>query len=257
LRHVSLALYIPRMTHRGHNFIGTSGWRYDHWFGTVYPEDMPPDAWLSYYAASLRTVEINSTFYGLPPKKSIEAWLAATPPDFIFAVKASRYLTHMKKLKDPDAGLWRFFAAIQPFGDRLGAVLFQLPPRWCCNVARLDAFLDALPPGHRYAFEFRDPSWHNDEVAALLGRRNAAFCIFELAGDRSPRLITADFAYARLHGPDGAYRGRYGERALSRWAGRIARWRSAGLDVYCYFDNDEAGHAFANAVRLEELVAGS
>jgi uncharacterized protein YecE (DUF72 family) len=243
------------MTHRGDSFVGTSGWRYDHWIGTAYPGDMRPDDSLGYYAGFLRTVEVNSTFYGLPSTKSIEAWLAATPPDFVFAVKASRYLTHMKKLKDPDAGLWRFFAAIQPFGDRLGPVLFQLPPRWRCNAPRLDAFLDALPPGHRYAFEFRDPSWHNDEIAALLERRNAAFCIFELAGQQSPRLTTADFAYVRLHGPGAAYQGCYDDRALTRWAGRIARWHAQGLDVYCYFDNDEAGHAFANAVRLAELVS--
>ncbi len=243
------------MTRGGHSFIGTSGWRYDHWRGTVYPEDMRPDDSLSYYAGFLRTVEVNSTFYGLPPKKSIEAWLAATPPGFVFAVKASRYLTHMKKLKDPDAGLWRFFAAIQPFGDRLGPLLFQLPPHWRCDAARLEVFLDSLPPGHRYAFEFRDPSWHGGEIAALLERRNAAFCIFDLAGEQSPRLTTADFAYVRLHGPGAAYRGRYHDRALTRWAGRITRWRAQGLDVYCYFDNDEAGHAFANAVRLAELVS--
>jgi len=245
------------MTRRGHCFIGTSGWRYDHWIGTVYPAGMRPDDSLGYYAGFLRTVEVNSTFYGLPTKSSIEAWLAATPPGFVFAVKASRYLTHMKKLKDPDAGLWRFFAAIRPFGDRLGPVLFQLPPRWRCNAGRLGAFLDALPPGHRYAFEFRDASWHNGDIAALLERRNAAFCVFELAGERSPQPTTADFAYVRLHGPDAAYRGRYDDRALKRWAGRIARWRAQGRDVYCYFDNDEAGHAFANAVRLSELVSES
>ncbi len=240
---------------RGRTFIGTSGWRYDHWLGTVYPAELPAKDWLCHYAEHLRTVEVNSTFYGLPGPESIATWLAATPPDFVFAVKASRYLTHMKKLKDPGSGLANFLDAIRPFGARLGPVLLQLPPRWRCNPERLDAFLDALPVGQRCAFEFRDRSWHNDEIAALLAQRNAAFCIFELAGNRSPRLATADFVYIRLHGPGDAYRGSYDDRALSRWAGRILRWRSDGTDVYCYFDNDEAGYAFANAVRLAELVA--
>ncbi len=245
------------MTHRGRSFIGTSGWRYDHWIGTAYPEGTRPDDFLHHYAGFLRTVEVNSTFYGLPSQKSIEAWLAATPPDFVFAVKASRYLTHMKKLKDPEAGLHRFLAAIRPFGKKLGPVLFQLPPRWRRNAERLDAFLDALPPIHRYAFEFRDPSWHGSEVAALLKRHNAAFCIFELAGKQSPLLTTADFAYIRLHGPGGAYQGCYDDSLLAGWAGRVGDLREQGLDVYCYFDNDEAGYAFANAVRLAELVGGS
>ncbi len=240
---------------RGRTFIGTSGWRYDHWLGTVYPADLPAEDWLCHYAAHLRTVEVNSTFYGLPEPQSIATWLAATPRDFAFAVKASRYLTHMKKLKDPDAGLANFLDAIRPFGARLGPVLFQLPPRWRCNPERLDTFLEALPVGHRYAFEFRDPSWHNDDIAALLTRYGAAFCIFELAGTRAPEWLTADFAYIRLHGPGDAYEGNYGDRALARWAERIGRWRDDGIDVYCYFDNDEAGHAFANAVRLAELVA--
>lgn len=243
------------MTRRGKSFIGTSGWRYEHWIGAVYPEDTRPDDWLSYYAGILRTVEVNTTFYRLPSRESVNAWLAATAPGFVFAVKASRYLTHMKKLKDPEAGLARFLEAVRPFGDRLGPVLFQLPPRWHCNAARLDAFLNALPTGHRYAFEFRDSSWHSDKILALLRRCNAAFCIFDLAGERSPRLTTADFAYVRLHGPGAAYRGRYDDQSLGLWADRITEWRDVGLDVYCYFDNDETGYAFENAVRLVELVA--
>lgn len=242
------------MTRRGHSFVGTSGWRYKHWIGAVYPEDMRPDDWLGHYAGFLSTVEVNSTFYGLPRRESIAAWLAVTPPGFVFAVKASRYLTHMKKLKDPETGLARLIEAIGPFGTRLGPVLFQLPPRWHCNAGRLDAFLDALPPGHRYAFEFRDPSWHCDAILALLRQRNAAFCIFELAGEQSPRLATADFVYVRLHGPGAAYQGRYHDRSLQRWAQRIEQWCGDGIDVYCYFDNDEAGYAFENARRLAELV---
>lgn len=243
------------VTQRGRSFIGTSGWRYEHWIGTVYPDDRKPDDWLGFYAGFLRSVEINSTFYGLPQRTAVEAWRTATPPGFVFAVKASRYLTHMKKLKDPQAGLDRLLEAIHPLGDRLGPILFQLPPRWRSNAGRLEAFLGALPPATRSAFEFRDSSWHNDDVLALLRRHNAAFCMFELAGERSPQPVTADFAYIRLHGPDAAYQGRYGDRSLKRWARQITEWRDRGLDVYCYFDNDESGYAFENAVHLAELVA--
>ncbi|UCH74784.1 MAG: DUF72 domain-containing protein [Rhodospirillales bacterium] len=245
------------MTRFGSSFIGTSGWRYQHWLGPVYPDDMPLDDALGYYAGILHAVEVNSTFYGLPQETSIDGWLAATPPGFVFAVKASRYLTHMKKLKDPGAGLQRFMDAVGPLGERLGPILFQLPPRWRCNPERLANFLTALPSGQRYAFEFRDPSWHNDSVAALLEARNAAFCVFELAGMRAPRLTTADFVYIRLHGPAAAYRGRYDGRALRRWAERIGQWCANGLDVYCFFDNDEAGYAFENAAGLAGLVAAA
>jgi len=237
--------------------IGTSGWTYDHWAGPVYPEDMPKEDYLAHYARSLDTVEVNSTFYGLPSEASVRSWRDAAPAGFLFAVKASRYITHMKKLKDPRDSVARFLEAIRPFGDRLGPILFQLPPRWRCNPERLDAFLNALPSGHRHAFEFRDASWHGEEVRDILERRGAAFCIFDLAGTVSPCMTTANFAYVRLHGPDGPYRGRYDGRTLKQWADRFLDWRAGGLDVYCYFDNDEAGYAFENAVQLRRLIDGS
>jgi uncharacterized protein YecE (DUF72 family) len=243
------------MAGRGRIWIGTSGWQYDHWVGPVYPEELPGGSFLTHYAGMLDSVEVNSSFYGLPSAATVARWREATPPDFLFAVKASRYVTHMKKLKDPDEGIARLFAAIEPLADKLGPILFQLPPRWRVNANRLEAFLAALPAGRHYAFEFRDDSWHCSEVLGMLARHNAAFCVFDLAGRRSPVEVTADFAYVRLHGPDGAYRGNYDGRALRGWARRIAGWRDAGLDVYCYFDNDEAGYAFANAVRLREILA--
>lgn len=242
------------MARTGEIRIGTSGWTYEHWVGPVYPEDMPPSDRLAHYSRSLDSVEINSTFYGLPSADSIAAWLAATPDSFRFAVKASRYITHMKKLKDPEAALTLFLEAVRPFGSRLGPILFQLPPRWRCNAARLKTFLEALPRTHRYAFEFRDASWHGSDTRTILEQTGAAFCIFELAGAMSPLATTADFAYIRLHGPNGAYRGRYGDQELKAWAERISGWRADGLDVFCYFDNDEAGYAFANAVHLLQLL---
>lgn len=242
------------MARRGEIRIGTSGWTYDHWAGPVYPEDVPKEDYLSHYARSLDTVEVNSTFYGLPSESSVEAWRRATPEGFVFAVKASRYITHMKKLKEPATGLPRLFEAIRPFGDRLGPILFQLPPRWRCNPQRLETFLDALAHGRRYAFEFRDASWHGEDVMDVLRRHGAAFCVFDLAGTASPCVTTAGFAYVRLHGPDGPYCGRYGARTLRQWAERISDWSKGGLDVYCYFDNDEAGYAFENAVELRQLI---
>lgn len=242
------------MAHRGEFRIGTSGWTYDHWAGPVYPDAVPKEDHLAHYARSLDSVEVNSTFYGLPSEATVEGWLRATPDGFVFAVKASRYITHMKKLKDPELGLPRFLEAIRPFGDRLGPVLFQLPPRWRCNPERLEAFLRALPRGRRYAFEFRDASWHGQDVMDILRCYAAAFCVFDLAGTASPCATTADFAYVRLHGPDGPDRGRYDTPALQQWASRICAWREDGLDVYCYFDNDEAGYSFKNAVQLKRLI---
>lgn len=243
------------MAQRGRIWVGTSGWQYDHWTGPVYDRGLDTRARLSRYARSLYSVEINSTFYGLPSASTVAAWRNATPADFLFAVKASRYITHMKKLKDPAESVGRFFAAIEPLRDKLGPVLFQLPPRWRANADRLETFLATLPAGRHYAFEFRDESWHCSEIFKTLARHNAAFCIFDLEGKQAPAQVTADFVYIRLHGPDGAYCGSYDEKALAAWARRIAGWRDSGLDCYCYFDNDEAGYAFANAVRLREILA--
>jgi uncharacterized protein YecE (DUF72 family) len=234
--------------------IGTSGWNYDHWKGPFYPEDVSQRDWLEFYSRQLHTVEVNNTFYSLPERSTFEAWSSATPRDFLFSVKASRYITHMKKLKDPDESLERLFNRITTLKSKLGPVLFQLPPRWKSNPERLETFLQHLPKRRRYAMEFRDESWWNEEVLGLLADRNIAFCIFELDGRESPREITADFVYIRLHGPEGAYEGQYSKQTLSGWAGAIAAWKEKGLDIYCYFDNDQNGYAAINAVELREMV---
>jgi uncharacterized protein YecE (DUF72 family) len=237
--------------------IGTSGWNYPHWRGSFYPEGLPSSQWLDYYRARFDTVELNKTFYNLPEPKQFAAWRDAAGPGFLFAVKASRFITHMKKLKDPAAATGRFFDHIAALGDGLGPVLFQLPPRWRANPSRLEAFLTALPSGHRHVFEFRDESWMTEEVTDVLRAHGAAFCIYELAGYRSPLQLTADFTYLRLHGPEAAYEGRYDERALSAWAQWARDVDAAGRDVYVYFDNDQHGHAAENARRLRELVAAA
>ena len=231
--------------------IGTSGWNYKHWRGPFYPEDLPATKWRAFYMERFHTVEINNTFYQLPGKETFAKWYNDAAPEFIYAVKASRYITHMKKLKNPEKPLANFLDHAGQLGEKLGPVLFQLPPRWKCNPERLSAFLAALPEGHRYAFEFRDSSWWDDKIYELLRDANAAFCGFDLEGLQSPVELTADFAYIRLHGPEAAYQGRYKDETLSRWAERFQEWIENGVAIYCYFDNDENGYAPNDALRLK------
>ncbi len=234
-------------------YIGTSGWHYKHWVGPFYPPKTPAKAYLDIYRERFSTVEINNSFYHLPKPETLRDWAARTPGDFVFAVKASRYITHVKKLKNPDRGIKKFLGVVRSLGPKLGPILFQLPPGWRCNTERLAAFLDALPSGHRYTFEFRNPDWHNAEVYDLLKRHNAAFCIFDLKRILSPKEVTADFVYIRLHGPGDAYQGSYGQSALAGWAGAFKAWQRQGKDTYCYFDNDQDGYAGLNAVQLKKM----
>jgi uncharacterized protein YecE (DUF72 family) len=236
--------------------IGTSGWHYDHWRGPFYPEDLAPKDFLTFYRQHFHTVEINNSFYRLPSEKTLVDWRESVPSGFIFAVKGSRYITHMKKLKDPGQSVPPLLERLQALGDRLGPILFQLPPRWHFNEERLQTFLEALPRNYRYALEFRDPSWLNQKACRLLSKHGAAFCIYELAGRISPKKVTADFVYIRLHGPGAAYQGRYDRQTLAGWAGAISAWTAQGLTVFAYFDNDEAGYAAQNARELQEMLSG-
>ncbi len=244
------------MGREGEVLVGTSGWHYGHWKGRFYPEELAPEEWLRFYADRLETVEINNSFYRLPTEDAVVGWREGTPPAFVFAAKASRYITHMKKLKEPARAVAEFLARISVLGDKLGAVLFQLPPRWRRNAERLEAFLAALPEGRRYAFEFRDESWFDESAYRALRERGAAFCIYDLAGRLSPKEVTADFVYVRLHGPGGAYEGNYDEGMLAAWARELSGWARQGRDVCCYFDNDQEGYAVRNALRLREMLAG-
>ena len=233
--------------------IGTSGWNYKHWKGSFYPEDLSSGEWLNFYAKQLHTVEINNTFYRLPEKKILAKWLDTVSPQFIFAVKASRYITHMKKLKDSVQGLENFLPRIKALRDKLGPILFQLPPHWHFNLERLKSFLQALPREFRYTFEFRDSTWWRKEVYDTLTKHEAAFCIFELAEQLSPKQITTDFVYVRLHGPENAYQGKYDNQDLAGWAGAFSSWEKQGKQIYCYFDNDEKGYAAQNALTLQDM----
>ena len=210
---------------------------------------------LSFYAEHFDTVEINNTFYHLPSFKTLKTWRETVPRKFTFAVKGSRFITHMKKLKAPKTSTKKFFTRAERLEDRLGPILFQLPPHWGCDPDRLAGFLDALPSRRRYVFEFRDQSWYTEEVYDLLKKHNAAFCIYELAGKESPLEITADFTYIRLHGPTrAAYAGSYPSQTLKKWSRRIKDWRTDLKAVYCYFNNDPKGHAVKNAKSLIDMI---
>ena len=233
---------------------GTSGWQYEHWRGPFYPPDLAKARWFGYYSQRFDTVEINSTFYSLPKESTAIKWREAAPPGFVYAVKASRFITHFRRLKDPGPGLAVFFERTRGLGDKLGPILFQLPPRFPRDAGLLAAFLQALPTHGRHVFEFRDSGWFQEDVYDLLSQHGAALCIYELDQARSPVLTTADFAYVRLHGPKGRYGGDYGKDELFIWAGRMRGWADEGLDAYCYFDNDQAGYAAKNAAQLKLLL---
>jgi len=235
--------------------IGTSGWQYAHWKGPFYPEHLSNDEWLGYYSSCFHTVEINHSFYRLPEKKTLRRWKESVPAGFIFSFKANRYITHMKKLKDPKDSLARMLDVVDSLGEALGPILFQLPPRWTFNAERFSSFLEVLPRRFRYAFEFRDPSWLAPGVYNALCEAGAAFCIYEIGGRKSPRKVTGDFVYIRLHGPEKEpYRGRYPKNTLVGWAGAVSTWIAGGKEVFCYFDNDEAGYAAEDAARLQEML---
>jgi uncharacterized protein YecE (DUF72 family) len=240
---------------QGRVHIGTSGWHYKHWKGPFYPADLPASKMLRWYVERFDTVEINNSFYRLPAPTALEGWCRETPSNFCFAVKASRFITHNKKFRDPKQTVKKFMTVIEKLERRLGPILFQLPPRWRVNVERLEEFVAALPPAHRYAFEFRHESWNTLQVYDVLRRHNAGFCIYELAGFQSPLEITADFTYVRLHGPGNKYQGDYSRETLGTWARRIARWQKNLRHIFLYFDNDQAGFAPKNARELKSLVA--
>ena len=237
--------------------IGTSGFHYKHWKGSLYPEKCPASKMLDYYVRYFDTVELNNSFYRLPEARAFDCWREATPANFIFAVKASRFITHNKKLKDPENALLNLLPRAEHLGEKLGPILFQLPPHWRAHPERLINLLEILPRDVRYAFEFRELTWINSETERILRRFNAAFCIYELAGYHSPLSLTADFAYVRLHGPaSGKYQGSYSSEKLQEWAKRIEHWAKDLKAIYLYFDNDQAGYAAANALTLKRMTIG-
>ena len=234
--------------------IGTSGWAYDHWKDVLYRQDAAQDELLSTYADAFRTVEINNTFYQLPSEETVAGWRRQAPDRFVFAVKANRYITHMKNLLEPEEPVGRMMERVDGLGEKLGPVLFQLPPGWHVNAGRLADFVRILPGDRRYAFEFRHPSWYTGPVYDVLEESGSAFCIHDHRDAPSPRRVTADFVYLRFHGRRGGYEGKYPSADLVDWADVITGWRGEGLDVYGYFNNDLRGYAVENARKLFELL---
>ena len=243
-----------RPDRRGRVRVGTSGYQYDHWRGRLYPEDLPKSRWLEHYAERFDTVEVNNTFYSLPEPDTFDVWREKAPEGFLYALKYSRYGTHMKKLKDPRDHVGTFLEAAGRLHYRLGPILEQLPPRWKANPERLRAFLEEAPSEHRWAIELRDRSWLVDPVYEVLEAHGAALVIHDLIDDH-PRIRTVDWTYLRFHGPgDERYAGGYSHQFLTAEADRIEEELAAGLDVYVYFNNDVDGHAVENARDLRRYL---
>lgn len=232
-------------------WVGTSGWSYRHWRGRFYPESLSPAQWLGFYAQRLRSVELNATFYRLQRPGTVAAWAGAVPADFRFAFKASRYLTHVRKLTDVGDGMTRLMDSMAPLGHRLGPMLLQLPPAFPADPERLAAFLDACPAELSVAVEFRDPAWFIPDTEAVLRRHGAALVWSDYPGAESPPWDTAGFRYLRRHGAGGRFAGRYGRQALQTLASAFG---ATDEDWYCYFNNDAEGAAACDALELQELL---
>jgi len=236
---------------RGAVRIGCSGYMYDHWQRLFYPADLPRSRWFEHYASHFDVVEINNTFYRLPEAATFDDWRRRAPPGFEYALKLSRYGTHMKRLKEPARWLRTFLRGAERLRSRLGPILVQLPPHWHADPERLDLFLRAAPKRRRWAVEFRDASWLCDDVYAVLAKHGAALCIHDLI-EHHPLVVTADWVYLRFHG---GRTGCYSPQALTAHARRIAGWAGEGRDVYAFFNNDLGGHAVTNAQQLRRYVA--
>ena len=235
-------------------YIGTSGWSYKHWKEVFYPPGLPASKWLDFYAKHFDSVEVNSSFYRLPKRETFESWHKKTPQGFIFAPKASRYITHVKKLKGAEGAWERFFNNVLGLGEKLGPILFQFPANWQANLERLGSFLTILPSGYKYAFEFRHESWFTEETYKLLRDGGAALCIADSPLWPTSIVTTASFTYIRFHGGKVLYASEYSEPELKKWAGIIERFLSDNIEVYAYFNNDAFGYAVKNAVQLKELL---
>lgn len=234
--------------------IGTSGWEYAHWRGAFYPRDLPRDRWLEFYAERFDTVELNATFYRLPEGVTFERWSRRVPADFRFAVKASRYLTHVRRLRDPGEPLERLRARAGRLDGRLGPTLYQLPPRWRPNPERLQEFLDAIAGERDQVIEIRDARWYRDDILAMIERSGASLCLHDMSGSAPPPRPVGPLIYVRFHGAGQRYGGSYSAQRLAAWADRVAGWVAEGRRAWVYFNNDIGGHAVTDAARLRAYV---
>ncbi|MEH2588774.1 DUF72 domain-containing protein [Bradyrhizobium sp. AZCC 1721] len=235
--------------------IGTSGWQYDSWRGPFFPKGLPLKEQLQFYAGQFPTTELNGVFYRTPTPEAVKAWRAQTGSNFVFAWKASKFITHWKRLSENSVNSLELLESrLSLLGRKAGPVLFQLPPNFQANADRLASFFKLLSKKRRYSFEFRHPSWYEPRILRLLREQNVSLCISDHHDAPAPWKRTADFVYVRGHGPGGRYRDHYGEAALAGWARHIRSWKRQGCDVFVYFDNDQKSAAPADARRLIELM---
>ncbi len=234
-------------------WVGTSGWNYPHWRSVFYPSDLSSRSWLSFYARSFSAVEVNYSFYHLPKVETYRKWFEQTPEEFLFALKASRFLTHVKRLKEARTPLENFLENSAALGDKRGPIFFQLPPSFKVDLVRLEEFLKILPRGMRFAFEFRHPSWFGEEVYRLLRKYNAALIFADTPRYPYAEVRTADFFYLRLHGHEALYASSYSDKQLEDYAAKIREWGREG-EGFVFFDNDFSGFAVKNALHLKKLL---
>ena len=238
-------------------WIGTSGWTYDGWRGPFYPADLPKKDWLDWYATQFLSAEVNSSFYRTPSLEAVAAWRKATPRDFSFAWKASKFITHWKRLNPETCqnSLDLMVTRLKALKEKAGPVLFQLPPQFEADCDRLAQFLKMLPRRYLYAFEFRHPSWYLPQVLDVLSKHNASLCLSDHYHAPAPWIATAEHVYIRGHGPGGRYKDNYPEQTLREWARHIRKWRRQGRSVFAFFDNDQKSAAPADARRLMALLS--
>lgn len=234
--------------------VGCSGWQYKHWKGNFYPDTVPGQQWFQHYASVFDTVELNNSFYRLPQKQTMRSWRLEAPSGFIYALKASRYLTHMRKLKDPAGPLALLFDRARDLGPHLGPVLYQLPPRWKPDLVRLQEFLCAIPKDVPQTIEFREAAWYTDRTFELLAHHRVALCLHDMTGCATPRIVVGPFVYVRFHGASARYSGSYSTGQLDDWAEWLEAQLARGRNVYAYFNNDLGGHAPRNALTLRNTL---
>ena len=235
-------------------YIGTSGWHYDHWRDRFYPEKLPKAEWLEFYAGHFTTVELNNSFYRLPSEAAFTNWYNSSPADFTFAVKVSRFITHIKRLKNSEEAVDNFITRAKILKEKLGPLLYQLPPNMHRNDEVLASFLSNLPRGMKHVLEFRHESWIEEKVFEILRRYTVGLCVFDMPSFRCPLVATADFAYIRFHGSSSLYSSCYPDEELADWAKRLADLAANLKAVYIYFNNDAEGFAIRNAVTLRDFL---
>jgi uncharacterized protein YecE (DUF72 family) len=235
--------------------IGCSGWIYPHWRARFYPKELPQKEWFRHYAETFDTVEINNSFYHLPSEKAVAQWEEQAPSGFVYAVKVNRFITHMKKLKEPEEPLRNFLTRMRGLDGHLGPLLYQLPPHWKCNRERFTEFLDALPPDLIHVFEFRHQSWVNDEIFAALEAHGASLCVHDMIGIEVPRVAIGRVAYVRFHGTLPRYAGGYSHQTLRSWGQWLSEQGATGRSAFAYFNNDVGARAVFDAQQLRRQIS--